>query len=316
MAIVDGTLANATNFNAAFASKSNANTFSNEQTMEKEVILKEIATPANPSSGYGKIYFKSDGELYAKNDSGTESQVSNQTTGSGIISVASKTATYTANTTDDLLLVGASSASWTLSLFTAVGNTGKILRIKRTDNTIANDVTIDPNSTETIDGATSYKLDLQNQEIQIVSDGSNWVILNKFTPFVGFSAKSSSIVSSSSGSALVIPTEIFDTHSSYNAGTGIFTAPTSGYYTFGLHGFQVNSGSSDPSLSIYKNSSEFHLFGYLDTVTGGGGAIYGSSVTLSLVKGDQIYYALGDGSGLYANSSTRGPFIECFRHQD
>ena len=37
--------------------------------------LAEVATPSTPASGYGKIYFKSDGKLYQLNDDGTESQV-------------------------------------------------------------------------------------------------------------------------------------------------------------------------------------------------------------------------------------------------
>jgi hypothetical protein len=39
------------------------------------VLLAEVATPATPSSGYGKVYFKSDGFLYQLNDDGTETKV-------------------------------------------------------------------------------------------------------------------------------------------------------------------------------------------------------------------------------------------------
>lgn len=39
------------------------------------VVLAEIATPSTPSSGNGKIYFKSDGFLYQLNDDGSESKV-------------------------------------------------------------------------------------------------------------------------------------------------------------------------------------------------------------------------------------------------
>lgn len=37
--------------------------------------LPEIATPATPASGYGNVYFKSDGFLYQQNDDGTETKV-------------------------------------------------------------------------------------------------------------------------------------------------------------------------------------------------------------------------------------------------
>jgi len=39
------------------------------------LILSEVVTPATPSSGKGKVYFKSDGFLYQLNDDGTETKV-------------------------------------------------------------------------------------------------------------------------------------------------------------------------------------------------------------------------------------------------
>ncbi len=75
MAILDGVLANAANFNAAFASKTDANTLAEEQTLEKSLVLKEIATPTTPASGYLKVYAKTDSFLYTKNDAGLESKL-------------------------------------------------------------------------------------------------------------------------------------------------------------------------------------------------------------------------------------------------
>jgi len=309
MAISNGAAATAANFNAAFASKSTANTLSEAQTFEKELILKEISTPSTPASGYVKLYSKSDDEVYFKNDSGTESRLSNQTSDSGILAVSSKTTTYSAANTDDLLLVSASGGSWTLTLFTAVGNTGKVLRIKRTDSTIANTVTVDGNSSETIDGAANVVLCLQYQDLEIVSDGTNWQILNHFIPTVAASAKSSSIVSSSSGAALVIGTSIFDTTSSYNAATGVYTVPIAGKYDVGFTAFEVNSGASDPFIAIYKNGSNYHIFGYMDAGTGVGGGVSGSTITMDLARGDTLHFGISDSSGLYADSATRGPMI-------
>lgn len=39
------------------------------------ITIDEIATPATPASGLGKVYFKSDGYLYQLNDNGTETKV-------------------------------------------------------------------------------------------------------------------------------------------------------------------------------------------------------------------------------------------------
>jgi hypothetical protein len=38
-------------------------------------------------------------------------------------------------------------------------------------------LTIDPNSTETIDGSTTYDINIQYQSLTIVCDGSNWHIV-------------------------------------------------------------------------------------------------------------------------------------------
>ncbi len=43
--------------------------------------IKQLSTPTTPSSGRNKLYFKSDGELYKLNSSGTESQVGSVVTG-------------------------------------------------------------------------------------------------------------------------------------------------------------------------------------------------------------------------------------------
>lgn len=92
------------------------------------------------------------------------------------LSVSSKSADYTATTADDVLLVDASGAARTITLYAASGNSGKILHIKKTDSS-ANSVTVDGNASETIDGATTKVLALQYESVTIVCDGSNWYVL-------------------------------------------------------------------------------------------------------------------------------------------
>lgn len=41
-------------------------------TFPNALTLPEISTPSTPASGYGAVYFKSDGGFYALNDAGTE----------------------------------------------------------------------------------------------------------------------------------------------------------------------------------------------------------------------------------------------------
>lgn len=69
-----------------------------------------------------------------------------------------KTAAYTARETDHTILVDASSAAVTIRLPRT--QKGRVYAIKKTDST-ANTVTIDPEGSQTIDGATSLVLSTQ-----------------------------------------------------------------------------------------------------------------------------------------------------------
>ena len=93
----------------------------------------------------------------------------------------SVSANYTALSTDDFITVDAAAADRTIDLFSAVGNGGKVLTIKKTDTSF-NTVTIDPSSVETIDGDLTTTLDTVGESVQIVSDGSNWLLLKRDIP--------------------------------------------------------------------------------------------------------------------------------------
>lgn len=97
-------------------------------------------------------------------------------------SVTSKTTTYSITNSDYLVLVSASGGGFTVTLPTASGITGQIFTIKRTDQTLANAVTIATTSSQTIDGVTTRKLMTQYEEFTVQSDGSNWVILSHTYP--------------------------------------------------------------------------------------------------------------------------------------
>lgn len=99
---------------------------------------------------------------------------------------------YTALVPTDLLLCNATGGAITVNLYTAVGNEGKVLRIKKTD-TSSNAVTIDASGAETIDGEATFLLSYKYQVLTLVSDGANWqivafdpsaeLITTTFTPF-------------------------------------------------------------------------------------------------------------------------------------
>lgn len=90
---------------------------------------------------------------------------------------------YTATSSDDVLIVDGSGAALTISMMDATANSGKKITIKKTDTTF-NAVTIDGSSTQTIDGATTTSINTRYEMLQMQSDGTNWHILNRTIPSV------------------------------------------------------------------------------------------------------------------------------------
>lgn len=97
---------------------------------------------------------------------------------------------YTVLAGDSVILVDASSGAITVNLPTASGINGKEYIIKKTDSDFTNAVTVDGNGSETIDGDTTFNLVTYADRIRIVSNGTNWHVLdhsydtqwNSFTP--------------------------------------------------------------------------------------------------------------------------------------
>ena len=83
---------------------------------------------------------------------------------------------YTALSTDDVILVSTGGTTRTISFAAASTLTGKIYHIKKIDAG-AGLVTLDPNSTETIDGDLTPDITAQYESFMMVSDGSNWHVL-------------------------------------------------------------------------------------------------------------------------------------------
>ena len=88
------------------------------------------------------------------------------------------TQNYTVLATDHMIFVNASAGNITITLPTASGIIGRQYIIKRVDGTV-NNVTIDPNASETIEGASNKSLTDQCSVV-IVSDNNNWWITSEY----------------------------------------------------------------------------------------------------------------------------------------
>lgn len=92
----------------------------------------------------------------------------------GTWSWATKTANYTITTSDSGIVADATSGALTITLPTASGATQRYV-VKKKDSS-ANKVTLATTSSQTIDGSTTKTLSLQNDSVEVGSDGSNWYV--------------------------------------------------------------------------------------------------------------------------------------------
>lgn len=209
------------------------------------------------------------------------------TDGSGTMSyryiekTAAKTTTYTGTGDETTILCDASGAAFTVTLPAAASYTGKHYHIKKTDSS-TNAVTIDGNASETIDGATTTTVSLQYETLTIISDGSNWHVVNRTYPLVSFSANTSTTAGATS-TPFIYTTEDHDTHNAYSTSTGIFTVPAgaAGKYSFKWNNY---TGSTAAQGKIHKNGTAVSTgsSSIANVACGSGG------YTLSLIAGDTV----------------------------
>jgi hypothetical protein len=74
------------------------------------------------------------------------------------------------------LLCDAASGPFDVYLPTAAGHQGRTYTIKKKDSS-SNAVTLHTTASESIDGLSSYNINVPNQYITLITDGSNWFIV-------------------------------------------------------------------------------------------------------------------------------------------
>lgn len=89
--------------------------------------------------------------------------------------ISTITSATTLNNTHNVVLCN--TGAYTVTLPDATLNTGKSYYIKNID-TDGDDITIDGNGAQTIDGSATYVLSNYQQTVRLISDGSNWFILH------------------------------------------------------------------------------------------------------------------------------------------
>lgn len=194
----------------------------------------------------------SGGQVLSTDGSGQLSFVNN----GGTRTVNSYSSDQTLTTANDIVLVDPSSSTITITLPAVSGNTGLLYTIKQiTDST--NNVIIDGNGSETINGATTYTLDIANAFIDIFCDGSSWHIINKGEPEISvFGYRSSDQAGASGTQRITFNAEDTDTVGCFNDSTGVTTVPSSGRYYIEATGLLDSlDTSADATIGIYLEGS-------------------------------------------------------------
>lgn len=167
-----------------------------------------------------------------------------------------KTADYTvtiADGDDVTILIDATAGNKTVTLYTAVGNTGRRITVKKTDAT-ANTVTIDPNGAQTIDGAATVVLGGQYATLRVQADGANWESRD------GAALTGAGVVTAPPHSFQVDP----DT-GMYRSAANSLDFATGGVKALGIDSTQFVDSPTQPRCRVRKTST--------DTVTNESGAI-------------------------------------------
>jgi hypothetical protein len=144
--------------------------------------LSRITVPKNTLSNLTTLTRKQGTIVYATDTNKVYSDTGSSLVEIGISAsspVLTVSSTYVAVVSDEVILCDASGGAFTVTLFTAAGNTGKRIRIKKIDSTF-NRITIDANASETIDGALVRRLATQDEYVTIISDGANWRVEERY----------------------------------------------------------------------------------------------------------------------------------------
>jgi hypothetical protein len=152
-------------------------------TITTGTTRKKVAIYDDSSGATGDTYYRDSSGNFVRLGVGSSGQVLKVASGlpswgttNGTFATATKTTSYTITGTDTVIFADATSGNVTITLPAASGLAGYRFYVKRTDSS-GNSVTVARSGSDTIDGMTSFTLDLQYTAFAVVSNGSAWYIL-------------------------------------------------------------------------------------------------------------------------------------------
>jgi hypothetical protein len=175
-------LTSGTLLTAAEAGAVEFNTDSLYFTITTGTTRKKVAIYDDSSGATGDLHYRDSSGNIVRLGIGNSGQALKVSSGLPVwgnamgFTTATKTSSYTIATSDVVIFADATTANVTITLPAASGAAGFRFYVKRVDNA-ANTVTIGRSGSDTIDGLTSFTLDLQYTAFAVISNGSAWYIL-------------------------------------------------------------------------------------------------------------------------------------------
>ena len=152
-------------------------------TITTGTTRKKVAIYDDSSGATGDTYYRDSSGNFVRLALGSTGQVMGISSGhpawvstNGTFTTSTQTSSYTITSSDTVVFANAASASVTITLPAASGLAGYRFYVKRIDSS-ANTVTVSRSGSDTIDGLTSFTLDLQYTAFGVVSNGTAWYIL-------------------------------------------------------------------------------------------------------------------------------------------
>lgn len=174
---------------------------------------------------------------------------------------------------------GSANVTLTIPDAGAAANSGRRIKFIRTGAADTYKVILSP-AGGTINGSATYELWVQYQSIELISDGSNWFVIDEFVPEIAFFG-TNGVATSVASSLTDIPfaTEVYDTAGAFSSTT--FTAPMPGIYKMSTElycaatsnwsageFFAIEAAIAGTNYRIY--SDEFIAAGTTVVASGGG----------------------------------------------
>ena len=169
--------------------------------------------------------------------------------------------------------VDASGGSVTISLSSSAGvnvEAGKLLIVRKLDAS-TNTVVIDPSLTETVNGASTYTLTRQYETVVIQSNGSDWIILDSYTPvtiYTATAAASAATIDANMYSSAIITgdgagtADVITINNGYEGQTiTIFYDATAGVDQPQVNGKDWGTAGSDVGLTCTKLGGTWRVVG-------------------------------------------------------